>query len=134
MNTNAANPSYHMKKLFPVLLLILAGCAGGPPKDYYNPKVSNAPKYKGPVSIEVVEDIESATKQHVENGYTVIGTSVYGGNQPKAVELKAQAKRVNASKVIYHLTPPAPGSWHVQWGLFSGGSGGYGVNIVYLGK
>jgi hypothetical protein len=123
-----------MKKLFPVLLLILAGCVGGPPKDYYNPKISDAPKYKGPVTIEVVDDIESTTKQNVGDGYKVIGTSVYTGDQPKAVELSVQAKRVNASKVIYHLTPPAPGSWHVQWGLFGGGSGGYGVNIVFLGK
>ncbi len=123
-----------MKKLFPILLgvALLSACAGGPPKDYYNP--TDPPKFKGALSIEIVQDLEAAKAKCIAEGYTVIGTSVYGGDQPKRVELEAQAKRVHATKVIYHLNPHKGPSWNVHVGLFSGGGGGYGVNIIYLGK
>lgn len=126
-----------MKKLIPAILclLTLCGCAGGPPKVYYNPKTLDLPAFKGEASIEIVDDLELAQKRYVADGYRVIGTSAYGGDQPKAIELKAQARRVHASKVIYHLNAPTGSTWKFQVGMWGGsGGGGYGVYIVYLGK
>lgn len=117
----------------------LCGCAGGPTKDYYNPAVVGA-KFKGPVTMELVGEINSATADYIRAGYTVIGKTVYGGKYPEAVELKAQAKRVGANKVVYStkFVPAAPGSWSFSFGRgFGGGgteTGSSDVYIVFLGK
>jgi len=131
-----------MKKLiFPLLVCaaFLEACAGGPTKDYYNPIIYDS-HFKGQPSIEMVDNVKEAETNAVADGYTVIGRTIYGGKLPEAVELKAQARRVHANKVIYsvHYNPPQPGSWHFGFGSMGGGggtdSGAYGVRIVFLGK
>lgn len=128
-------------KLIPLTCLSigLIGCAGGPTKDYYNPTIVGA-KYKGPVTMELVGEINSATADYIRSGYKVIGKTAYGGKYPKAVELEAQAKRVGANKVVYStkFVPAAPGSWSFSFGRgFGGGgteTGSSDVYIVFLGK
>lgn len=127
----------YMRAIFilSVCCVLVAGCAGGPPKDYYNPIVSDPPKFKGPLSIEAVDDWDAEKKKAIENGYMLIGTSIYQGSQPKRVEIEAQAKRAHATKVIYRVGTPASGSWEVHVGLMNGGHGGGSeVRIAYLGK
>ena len=41
---------------------LMSGCAGGPPHDYYNPAVANPPKFKGDVTIELVDGDHSLRK------------------------------------------------------------------------
>ena len=94
-----------MKKLsrFLALSLLLSGCAGGPTHDYYSPSLagSSAPKFKGQITFDLVDDVEVAKAQCVNDGYTLIGTSNYRGKYPEAVELRAQAKRCHANRVVY---------------------------------
>jgi hypothetical protein len=121
------------------LSLLLCGCAGGPTKEYYNPTVVGA-KFKGPVTMNRVEDVGSERVRLVNAGYTLVGSTVYAGKHPKAVELKAQAKRAGANHVVYSsdFHPNPPGSWNFRFGqgFGSGGSGGgyHNVQIVFLGK
>ncbi|HMJ89985.1 MAG TPA: hypothetical protein VK530_09225 [Candidatus Acidoferrum sp.] len=136
-----------MKRTAPFFLTIvlLAGCAGGPTKDYYNPVIPDA-KFKGAAAMARVDDVAAETARLVREGYTVVGRTDYTGKHPEAVELKAQAKRAGANHVIYssvYVAPPkdAPGSWHfnVGQGFGSGGTGsgarGYNdVHIVFLGR
>jgi hypothetical protein len=131
-----------MRKSFPFLCLalLLCGCAGGPPHDYYNASVANHPKFKGPAVIEIVEDVEADKGKLVSEGYTQIGVSDYYGRYPEAIELRAQARRAGANKVIYscrHMAAP-PGAWEFSFNRFGGGggtvSGQFHVRIYYLGK
>lgn len=113
----------------------MSGCASGPTHDYYNPAVSNPPKFKGDVTIEVVDDLAAAEKRCLDKGYTVIGKSMYAGDQPTAAELKAQAKRVHSTHVIYSLQPSGPGNIQMHVRFFGGSiGGGYEVSIIFLGK
>lgn len=116
-------------------LALLSGCAGGPTHDYYNPIVANPPKFKGDLAIELVDDLDASARHYTDEGYTVIGQSTYVGEQPKAAELKAQAKRVHATRVLYSLQSAGPASVQMHVG-FLGGSidNGYQVNILFLGK
>lgn len=115
--------------------LLMCGCAGGPPHDYYNPTVSDPPSFKGDVTIELVDDLPAAEKRCVDGGYMVIGTSAYSGDQPTAAQLKAQAKRVHATHVIYSLQQAGPENMQMHVGLFGGSIGSaYGVGIIFLGK
>ena len=89
---------------------------------------------------ERVEDLKAERDKLIGEGYTVIGTTQYTGKYPEAVELKAQAKRIGANRVIYSTTyiPPQPGSWNFSWGYWGGsvgtGGSGYDVTIVFLGR
>jgi hypothetical protein len=133
------------RTLLSLIAVTLVGCAGGPTKDYYNPMIPNA-KFKGPASIVRVEDIATEKARLVREGYTLVGSTDYGGKHPEAVELKAQARRAGANHVIYssRFVPPEkgePGSWHFRFGqgfgsggTGSGGSGFHDVHIVFLGK
>jgi hypothetical protein len=128
-----------------LVAVLLCGCAGGPTKDYYNPVIPNA-KFKGPVTILRVEDVPTEKARLSREGYTLVGSTDYGGKHPEAVELKAQSRRAGANYVIYssHYVPPppsAPGSWHFRFGqgFGTGGTGsgtsGYNdVHILFLGK
>jgi hypothetical protein len=121
------------------LLVILSGCAGGPPHDYYNPATVGS-HFNGPITITLVDDVKSETQTLTDSGYVLIGTADYGGDQPKRVELEAQAKRVHANHVIYSLrgVPGQPGSWSFSFGrgFGSGGTdtGHYDVHVVFLGR
>jgi hypothetical protein len=118
-----------------ILIALLCGCAGGPAHDYYNPVVANPPQFKGDITIELVDDLAKAEKRCVDEGYTVIGTSVYSGDQPKTADLMAQAKRVHATHVIYSLQSAGPGNMQMHVGFMGGSIGeAYGVGIVFLGK
>jgi hypothetical protein len=124
---------------------LFCGCAGGPTKDYYNPLVPRA-KFKGPAAIVRVDDLAAEKARLLREGYTLVGSTDYGGKHPEAVELKAQAKRAGANYVAYSSTyiPPAkgePGSWHFRFGqgfgsggTGSGGSGFHDVHILFFGK
>ena len=120
-------------------LAVLCGCVGGPTKDYYNPTIVGA-NFKGPTTMARVEDLKAERDKLIGEGYTVIGTTQYTGKYPEAVELKAQAKRIGANRVIYSTTyiPPQPGSWNFSWGYWGGsvgtGGSGYDVTIVFLGR
>lgn len=123
-----------MRYFLLVLILVVAGCAGGPTKDYYNPAIVGA-KYKGPITMALVNDAVIERDRLVQAGYTVIGTTGYSGKYPEAKELIAQAKRVGANHVIYQATyvPNTPGSWSFSFGRgFGSGSGGGGRNDVYI--
>ena len=123
--------------LIAICVLLLAGCAGGPTKDYYNPAVTGA-KHSGPIVITRVDSVAAERASRERAGYTVLGTTDYGGKYPEAVELKAQARRVGASHVIYSAdwVPAPPGSWSFGFGRFGGGGGSGGghndVHIVFL--
>ena len=129
-------------KLLPLLLLLsllLTGCAGGPTKDYYNPATTTkAPSYSGQVVMTRVDNVRAETERLTAQGYTLLGTTIYGGKHPEAVELKAQARRVNASHVLYssEFVPNPPGTWSFgfnQWGGGGGSGGGRNnVNITFL--
>lgn len=121
------------------MLLLANGCAGGPTRDYYNPMVVGA-KFKGPITMAMVDGIEAEKKNLLIRGYSVIGTTLYSGKHPEAVELRAQAKRVGANHVIYssRLLPDTPGSWQFSMNRFGAwGGSGMGrsdVHIVFLGN
>lgn len=122
-----------------ILTLFLYGCAGGPTHDYYNPAMGDA-KFKGPVTMEHVEDIAAAKEQALSNGYVLVGSTDYGGKFPESKELTAQAKRAGANHVVYAAKwiPNPPGSWHFSFGqgFGGGGTGGgtYEVHILFFGK
>jgi hypothetical protein len=126
-------------RYLPIILLCLCGCAGGPTHHYYNPAVVGA-KFKGPVTMTLVDDVKSEAEKLVDEGYTVIGRTDYRGKYPEAVELRAQAKRVGANHVVYSALwiPAPPGSWSFSFnrGFGSGGTGGgqNEVSIVFLGR
>jgi hypothetical protein len=131
-----------MKTLIPILLcvIVLSGCAGGPTHDYYNPALVNGPRFKGPVTVSLVDNVVDEQKKCLADGYTVIGSTAYMGKYPEAVELNAQAKRVHANHVIYSAKriPAPPGSWHFSMGGWGGGGGtdndSCEVKIVFLGR
>lgn len=131
-----------MKKslLLVCVIALLSGCAGGPTKDYYNPEITGGQKFKGEAVVNKVEDIKSETNKLISDGYTVIGRTDYLGKFPEAVELRAQAKRVHANRVIYSTVyhPPQPGSFNFSFGSWGGqggsGGGAHDVKIVFLGK
>jgi hypothetical protein len=123
-----------------LLIALFSGCAGGPTHDYYNPATVNGPKFKGPVTMSLVDDVKAEKERLVREGYTFIGSTDYAGKYPEAVELRAQAKRAHANHVIYSVrgVPAPPGSWHFSFGggFGSGGtdSGYNDVHIVFLGR
>lgn len=94
-----------MKNIRSIFLLVLAlalcGCAGGPTHDYYSPAIVDGPKFKGPITMALVDDLKAEKVKCVQDGYTIIGTTDYMGKYPEACELRAQAKRVNANHIIY---------------------------------
>lgn len=119
--------------------LILCGCAGGPTKTYYNPAMAGKGGFKGPITMSRVENVAEERSRLLAQGYSVVGTTIYGGKHPKAAELKAQAKRAGANHVIYssYFVPAPPGSWSFNMNQFGGwgGSGGtHNVQIVFMGK
>jgi hypothetical protein len=128
---------YYWTFLFSVCL---CGCAGGPTHDYYNPALVNGPKFNGPITIELVDDVKAEKEKCIRDGYTFIGSTSYVGKQPERVELIAQAKRVRANHVIYAMSsvPSAPGSWHFGFNRYGGGGGSDGeqcnARIVFLGR
>lgn len=127
------------KKVFLSLFAVtIAGCAGGPTHDFYSPVVTDAPKFKGPVTMALVDDVQVEKQKGLADGYTLIGTSDYTGKYPEASELKAQAHRAHANHVIYSVKDVSkPGSWHFRFGSW-GGSGGTSdeneVHILFMGK
>jgi len=127
-----------MQKLILLFPLLLCGCEGGPPHTYYNPAVVGGPRFKGPVTMVLVGDVATEKDKCIREGYTVIGTADYGGDQPEAKELKAQARRVHANHVVYSVKGTTEGGWHFRFGGgFGGGGTGSGYNqvhIVFLGK
>jgi hypothetical protein len=131
---------FHRSAMRNTLLLILcvaflSGCAGSLPHEYYNATVPNPPDFKGPLSVEIVGNVDLAVKEYVADGYTVIGSSIYQGDRPKGAEIEAQARRVHATKVVYEVSPSAMGNMQMHVGLVSGGiSEANDVSIVYLGK
>src|SRR3989442_485102 len=68
----ATHKSKTMKTLYHILLLnivvSMSGCAGGPTRDYYNPALVDGPKFKGPVTMELVKDIEAEEQRCVTGG------------------------------------------------------------------
>ena len=82
--------------------LILAGCCNGPTHDYYSPGLTGSVrKFKGPITLGLVQNVEIEKKRCLSEGYTLIGTSDYRGKYPEACELRAQAKRSHANRVVY---------------------------------
>jgi hypothetical protein len=117
---------------------LLSGCAGGPTHDYYSPAVNGGPKFKGPITMSLVEEVQVEKQKCLIAGYTLIGTSDYSGIYPEASELKAQARRAHANHVIYSVRDVSkPGSWHFSFGSWGGGGGTGGdneVHIIFMGK
>jgi hypothetical protein len=119
--------------------LFLSGCAGGPTHDYYNPAIGDA-KYKGPVTMEHVDDVTGAKETLTSQGYAFVGSTDYSGKAPESKELTAQAKRAGANHVVYSTKwiPNPPGSWHFGFGngFGGGGTGGgvFEVHILFFGK
>ena len=121
-------------------LLFLTGCAGGPTKDYYNPSIVGA-RFAGPVTMTLTETPKADAEKLVQEGYTIIGTSAYMGKYAEAKELKAQARRVGANRVVYgaRFVPAPPGSWSFRFGPGNFGGGGSGggstdMYIIFLGR
>jgi hypothetical protein len=115
-------------------LLLFTGCAGGPTKDYYNPAVVGA-KSKGPVTLALTETPKAEAEKLVQQGYTIIGTSVYQGKLAESKEMIAQAKRVGANHVVYgaKFVPAPPGSWSFRLGGFGpGGGSSAGSSDMYI--
>lgn len=118
----------------------LTACVGGPTHDYYNAAVVNGPKFKGPVTTELVDNIDDSKAKCLADGYKLIGTTSYVGKYPEAVEINKQARRVHANHVVYSAVrmPNEPGSWHFNMfgRVGSGGTddGNNNVHIVFLGK
>lgn len=80
-----------MKPQFLALVFLFsAGCADGPTHTYYNPAIVDGPRFKGPVTISQVKDLDSEVKKCLDQGYVIIGRTIYGGQYPKTVELTAQ--------------------------------------------
>jgi hypothetical protein len=131
-----------MKTLFPFLLCIalLSGCVSGPAHDYYNPILVGGPRYTGPITLALVEDLAAEQAKCTREGYAVIGSTKYTGKPPKSNELSAQARRVHANHVIYSVkeAPLPPVTWHFTMGGWSVGGGSEAdqcrVQIVFLGK
>lgn len=119
-------------------MMLLCGCAGGPAHTYYNPAMTGA-KFRGPITMTMVENVNSEKQFLLARGYRVIGTTDYSGEHPRAVELRAQAKRVGANHVIYssRFFPAPAGSWSFGFNRFGGWGGSSGgrsdVHIVFLG-
>ena len=132
-----------MKKLLSLLIpvLLLAGCAGGPCHDYYNPAITDA-HFDGPVTLDQVDpsQLDTEVQKCVSEGYVVVGRTVYSGEYPKANDLIKQAEHVGANHVVYRsrFVPAAPGSWHFGFGGYGGGggtdNGGSDNDIYFLGK
>lgn len=117
---------------------LLSGCAGGPTHDYYSPSLVDGPKFKGPITIDLVDNVQVEKQKCLTAGYVLIGTSDYTGKYPEASELKAQAYRVDANHVIYSVKDVSkPDSWHFRFGSW-GGSGGTSddneVHIIFMGR
>jgi len=121
-----------------VCLGFICGCAGGPTHDYYSPAVVEGPKFKGPITMALVDDVQAQKEKDLKDGYILIGTSDYTGKYPEAAELKAQARRAHANHVIYSVKDVSkPGSWHFSFGNWGGGGGTGGANethIIFMGK
>jgi len=81
---------------------LLAGCVGGPTKDFYKP-TGAVPMERFGERAALVEsrDIHGDVNRHVGLGYQVLGSSDYLGKYPEVVELTTQAKKVGASVVIF---------------------------------
>lgn len=126
-------------KPYPFLFLLLAGCAGGPAHEFYNPAVVGA-KYPPPVTMTLTEKPRQDADRLVAQGYQMIGTAAWTGPYVEAKELQAQAKRVGANHIVYgaKYVPPQPGSWSFgfnQWGGGGGSSGGMtDMLVIFLGK
>jgi hypothetical protein len=106
--------------------------------DYYSPITSNAPKFKGPVTLALVDDVQAEREKSVTAGWMVIGTSDYTGKYPEASELRAQARRAHANHVVYSVKDVSKtGSWRFRFGSW-GGAGGTSdnnqVHIIFMGK
>lgn len=124
--------------LFYLFASLLAGCAAGPTHDYYSPVVVKGPRFQGPITLAVVEDVQTEKQKCLVDGFTLIGTSDYTGKYPEASELRAQAHRVHANHVVYSVKDVSkPGNWHFRFGSW-GGSGGSSddneVHILFMGK
>ena len=122
-----------------IALFVIAGCAGGPVKDYYNPAVVGK-KFPGPVTTTLSETPKTEVERLVTQGYTIIGTAAWTGEYAKADELQAQARRVGANHVVYgaRFVPAPPGSFNFRfgqgWGAGGGGGGMTDMYVVFLGK
>ena len=81
---------------------LLVSCASGPTYAYYipNSRVIVQP-FKGDATLIKSFDMRSDLQRYFHNGYFLIGTSDYSGREAKMSELKAQAKRVGASVVVF---------------------------------
>ncbi|HEY2084166.1 MAG TPA: hypothetical protein VGI88_15390 [Verrucomicrobiae bacterium] len=127
-----------MRSFFLLLLIVLCGCAGGPTHDYYSPAVVGGTRFKGPITMSLVDDVNVEKEKCLAAGYVLIGTSDYTGKYPEAAELKAQAHRAYANHVIYSVKDVSkPGSWHFSISNWGGGGGSSSENethIVFMGK
>lgn len=123
------------------MLAILCGCASGPTHTYYNPLVTDA-HFKGPITILQVDasELKSAVDAAKNDGYEIIGQTIYSGKYAETKELMAQAKRVHANHIVFSaaLIPSQPGQWHFGFNRFGGGGGTDGGStdnhIVFMGK
>jgi len=129
-----------MKNFACLLALILCGCAGGPTHDFYKPVVLDA-KFKGPVTIELVESLPLAKEKCLREGYAVVGTTAYFGKYPESNELETQAVNVGANYVIYSVKLMSGASRNSGLGFNNGGlagstakGGANEVSVVFLGK
>lgn len=126
-------------RYFIICLLFLSGCAG-PLHQYYNPAVVDGPKFKGPVTMKLVQSVPAEKEAWTKEGYVLIGTADYVGKSPKAAELSSQAKRIHANHVVYssERIPAAAGSWNFSFSRWGGGGGSpedsFKVSAVFLGR
>src|SRR6266446_252128 len=79
---------------------ILAACCNGLTHDYYSPALTSGPKFKKPITLSLVQNADTETKRSLSEGYTLIGTSDYRGKYPETCELRAQAERCHANRVV----------------------------------
>jgi hypothetical protein len=88
--------------LLSLLICLVSGCAGGPPHHYYSPvSGGTSHKFKGPIILALVDDINVEKEKRLKDGYVLIGHSDYRGQYPEASELRAQAKRAHANYVLW---------------------------------
>src|SRR6266436_5417830 len=66
----------HTIRYVTIIFFCFCGCARGPTHDYYNPAMVGA-KFKGPITMALVDDVKSETENCVRDGFTVIGKSDY---------------------------------------------------------